>query len=222
MDQSQNSSSASLKCWLDDLQRGSPEAAEKLWSKFSGKLAALIRRRIDRYGLRRVDEEDLVVDVFASLCRGAEHGRFPRLEEKDDLWQVLLMLTNNKVVDQLRKSPMPQTESAIEGHGNESFDNALQMIEGNEPTPRFAAELADELKELMSRLSPQRLEAMGLRKLGGHRGDELSEMLQTLAAKKLESMTNREIAKDMDLSLRVVERGLRLIRMIWETDSESG
>jgi RNA polymerase sigma factor (sigma-70 family) len=206
-----------LRHWLEDLQRGSPEAAERLWSRYVRKLAAHIRRRMQRYGIRHVEEDDLVVDVFASLCRGAERGRFPRLRDQDDLWQVLAMLTNNKLVDQIRKARPPHTESALgTPPGIEHNQDVLRMVEGGEPTPEFAAEVADQLDYLLSLLSPQQLEAMGLRKLGGHRGGDLSHMLQQIVAGKLENLTNKEIAQKLDLSLRVVERALQLIRMIWE------
>ena len=37
--------------------------------------------------------EDVVVDAFDSLCRGVQAGRFPNLDDRDDLWQVLMLLT---------------------------------------------------------------------------------------------------------------------------------
>ena len=36
---------------------------------------------------RLADEEDVALSAFDSFCRGAEQGRFPRLDDRDDLWQ---------------------------------------------------------------------------------------------------------------------------------------
>ena len=41
--------------------------------------------------------------------------------------------------------------------------------------------------------------------------------LQALAVAKMEGRTNEEIAREMDCSIRTVERQLRLIRKKWET-----
>ena len=41
----------------------------------------------------------MALSAFDSFCRGAEQGRFPRLEDRDDLWQVLVMITARKVCD---------------------------------------------------------------------------------------------------------------------------
>jgi hypothetical protein len=45
------------------------------------------------------DEEDVALSAFDSFCRGAEKGRFPRLQDCDDLWQLLFMITTRKAAD---------------------------------------------------------------------------------------------------------------------------
>jgi hypothetical protein len=51
-----------------------------------------------------VDEEDVMVSVFDRFFRAANEERFARLEDRDDLWQILLVLTDRKVADQYRQS----------------------------------------------------------------------------------------------------------------------
>ena len=38
----------------------------------------------------------MALNAFYNLCRGAEGGRFPRLDNREDLWKVLLMITARK------------------------------------------------------------------------------------------------------------------------------
>jgi hypothetical protein len=45
---------------------------------------------------RAADEEDVALSAFDNFCRAAEHGRFPDLADRDDLWQLLLVLTDRK------------------------------------------------------------------------------------------------------------------------------
>ena len=40
--------------------------------------------------------------AFDSFCRRAERGQFPRLEDREDLWQVLFVLTVRKAIDHAR------------------------------------------------------------------------------------------------------------------------
>src|SRR5262245_57219294 len=66
------------------------------------------------------------------------------------------------------------------------------LVFGNEPTPEFAAEVAEECRALLDRL-----------------GDD---ELRRIAVWKLEGYTNREIARGLGKSLATVERKLDLIR----------
>ncbi|MCO6456325.1 MAG: hypothetical protein J5I93_13585 [Pirellulaceae bacterium] len=218
----ESSDPSTVRQWLEQLRQGSPEAAERLWARYVEKLSALIRRRLQRHGVRRVDDDDVLVDVFDSLCRGAQRGRFPRLEDQDDLWQVLVMLTNNKVVDQVRKSPLPHTESAVgRNFGLDGDQHPMPMVRDDEPTAEFAVEVADQLDHLLCLLDPEQLESMGLNKLGNCRGVEVSRRLKKLVAGKLELKSLAEIAAEIGWSETVARRGWELITLIWKKHAAS-
>jgi hypothetical protein len=79
------------------LKEGHREAARPLWEAYYARLVGLARAQLQ--GLRRktvADEEDVALSAFDSFCRRAEEGVFPRLDDRDDLWQVLLVLTVRK------------------------------------------------------------------------------------------------------------------------------
>jgi DNA-directed RNA polymerase specialized sigma24 family protein len=69
-------------------------------------------------------------------------------------------------------------------------------VEGKEPDPAFAAQVAEECQRLLGLLA--------------------DDGLRTIALKKMEGFTNEEIAAAMPCSLATVERRLRLIRHEWE------
>jgi DNA-directed RNA polymerase specialized sigma24 family protein len=77
----------------------------------------------------------------------------------------------------------------------------LEQIEGPEPTPAFAAQVAEECRRLLERLD--------------------SPELRSLALRKVEGYSNEEIAAQLGCGLRTVERRLRLIRSIWEQEGVS-
>ena len=93
------SSMGSVTAWIEQLRAGNRAAAQRLWERYFSRLVGLARRKLQ--GLRRgaADEEDVALSAFDSFCRGAEQGRFPRLDDRHDLWQVLLVLTQRKVAD---------------------------------------------------------------------------------------------------------------------------
>ena len=69
---------------------------------------------------------------------------------------------------------------------------------GDEPTPAFAAQVAEECQRLLDRL-----------------GDET---LRRIAVWKMEGFTNDEIAGQLDCSPRTVTLKLQAIRIIWSEE----
>lgn len=148
------------------------------------------------------DEDDIVADAFVDFFRAAEAGQFTKLDDRHDLWQVLVMLTERRVIDQLRRERAAKRSAAkIDSpeaaagapHGHVDEDNISQVSDG-EPTPAFAAEAAEHLQVLLA---------------------ALPNNMRAIATHKLEGYTNSEIAKRLNTSLRSVERRLGLIRRIW-------
>ena len=89
----------SVTHWLGKLKAGDPAAAEPLWNRYFPRLVELARARLRGFPLRAVDVEDVALSAFDSFCRDAAAGRLPRLDDRDDLWRVLLLITGQKAVD---------------------------------------------------------------------------------------------------------------------------
>jgi DNA-directed RNA polymerase specialized sigma24 family protein len=181
--------------WLGHLRRGNAAAAQALWEVYYARLVRLARRKLADAPRRAADEEDAALAAFHSFCRGVEEGRFPRLADRNDLWQVLVMLTVRKSIDQIdHEARQKRGGGRIRG---ESFfgDDGLEQMIGREPTAPFAAELTEEFDRLLAAL-----------------GDDL----RRIALLKLDGATNEEIAAARGCGLRTVERKLGLIRRIWE------
>jgi DNA-directed RNA polymerase specialized sigma24 family protein len=184
------SDEGSVSGWLGQLKGGDQEAAQKLWERYFRRLVGLAREHLRDTPRRAADEEDVALGAFASFCQGVEDGRFPRLDDRDDLWRVLVVLTARKA-RWLRRYEAQQKRNAAEtGDGVD-----LEEIVGREPTPEFAAEVADQCRHLLCSLQDAGLEAV--------------------ARAKMEGCTNEEIARRLDCSPRTVERKLELIRNAW-------
>jgi DNA-directed RNA polymerase specialized sigma24 family protein len=160
-----------------------------LWERYYRRLVGLARARLAGLPRPAADEEDVALSAFDSFCRGAENGRFPRLADRDDLWQVLVVITARKAAD-LRQHEQRQKR----GGGRENV--AIGDVVGREPTPAFAAEVAEECRRLLDSLPEETLRKLALGKLEGH--------------------TNPELAARLGCSLATVERKLARIRHIWK------
>jgi DNA-directed RNA polymerase specialized sigma24 family protein len=97
------SSEGSVSRWIDQLKAGDQAAAGKLWEGYFQKLVALARKRLKDTPRRAADEEDIALSAFDSLCRRAERGQFAQLLDRNDLWQLLVLITVRKVCDLKRR-----------------------------------------------------------------------------------------------------------------------
>lgn len=196
-------SGGSVTGWLIGLQAGQPDVAQKLWETYFARLVGLARARLAGGPGMVNDPEDIALSAFNSFYQAAQKGRFPKLNDRQDLWQILVMLTGNKAIDALRRETAAKRPRTTPGpEGSESAVPMTDNLMGHEPTPSFAAEVADQFQHLLHRL-----------------GDD---ELRRIALLKLEGYTNEEIAPRVERSIATVERKLALIRRIWESAESHG
>ncbi len=86
--------------WIRMLEEGDALAAEKLWGRYYEGLTRLARLRLRNAPRAVADEEDAALSAFDSFCKGAVEGRYPRLSDRDDLWKLLVVITERKAFDQ--------------------------------------------------------------------------------------------------------------------------
>ena len=202
------STSESISQWIENLKKGNSEAAQRLWERYAIELIKLARRRLKNSPKRVADEEDVAASVFRSLCRGAAAGRFEDLKNRDHLWWVLLAITKQKVTDHIRRESAQkrgagrvQSESAFNANTDDSERFTLDRLIGEEPTPEFILMLEEQHQRLLGLLRDDRL--------------------RQIAIFRIEGFTIPEIADDLRVSTRSIERKLRLIRGVWAKELDS-
>jgi RNA polymerase sigma factor (sigma-70 family) len=192
------SSEGSVTRWIDLLQAGDPAAAQPLWDRYFRRLVDLARRKLLGAGPQVADEdEDVALSAFNSFCRGLKRGRFPDLNDRDNLWKLLVVLTARKACHLVRDEQRLKRGGGQKG----SADQELEQVASQAPSPEFAAELAENCQRLLDLL-----------------GDA---ELRTIALSKMEGYTAEEIAGQLKCAPRTVERKLRLIRGLWEKECPS-
>jgi hypothetical protein len=93
----------SVTAWLDQLKAGQTRQAEQLWQRYKEQLVRLACRKLGRSPRRVADEEDVVLSAFDGFLRGVADDRFTKLHDRDDLWLVLVMLTERQAIAARRR-----------------------------------------------------------------------------------------------------------------------
>ena len=93
----------SVTNWIAQLKAGKLQASQQLWERYVDRLVRLARKKLGRTPRRAADEEDVVISAFDGFLRGVAESRFPQLDDRDDFWQVLVMLTDRRAVDHRRR-----------------------------------------------------------------------------------------------------------------------
>jgi DNA-directed RNA polymerase specialized sigma24 family protein len=200
----------SVTRWIADLKAGETAAAQPLWERYFARIVELARLRLRscRRNDAGSDEEDVALSAFDSLCAGLARGRYPQLADRDDLWRLLVVITSRKVQAQVRKElrqkrgsgrVRPASEFAGSGWDDDEDDLLAQAV-GLEPTPEFAAMVAEEYRRLVERLDDDTLRKVAVLRMEGH--------------------TTDEVALQLGCARRTVARQLALIRRILAAGSE--
>ena len=93
----------SVSEWIEQLKEGDEAAAQKVWERYYERLIALARKKLIGNRKRVADEEDVVLDTLDTLFRKTRDGHFPSLKNRDDLWPLLVKITERKALN-LRNS----------------------------------------------------------------------------------------------------------------------
>lgn len=172
------------------------QAAEDIWRRFFRRLLPLAKARLKASPDRSVDEEDVLAVAFDRFFRAVREDRFAQLHDRDDLWQILLMLIDREIADHYRRSTARK-------RGPQSTDvgenlSELRELAERTPDPAFLAAFNDHLSRALSGL--------------------VDESARSVALLKLEGYQNEEIAHQLNLSVSTIERKLRSIRKAWHSE----
>jgi DNA-directed RNA polymerase specialized sigma24 family protein len=201
----------SITAWIQALKDGHPRAAEALWRHYFERVVRLARRRLQTVPHQAVeDAEDAALSAFRVLLAGATQGRFLRLRDRVDLWQLLAAITAKKVLSlkqrhsRLKRGGSGQRGAGkaeeVETEGGDDLDppghaEGPGWAMSKEPAPDIEVLLEEEVQRLLGALD--------------------DETLRKIAVGRLDGLSNAEIAHELCCAVRTVERKLERIRAIW-------
>ncbi|MGE0609942.1 MAG: ECF-type sigma factor [Pirellulales bacterium] len=183
------------------LRAGDAAAAGQLWQRYFPRLMALARQAVGNRAGPLVDAEDAVQSAFVSFWRGTQGGIFDAELNRDDLWNLLGVVTVRKALKLARREQAQkrgggrvQNEADITPQGDRPF--SLDEALGRVPVPEFDLICQELLLAL-----PEDLRPFALLRLMGYK--------------------DREVAETLQCTQRKVERKLHLVRLTWERASST-
>jgi RNA polymerase sigma factor (sigma-70 family) len=198
------SSSDSVTRWIRSLQEGEPEAARPLYERYFDRLIRLAHSRLQGVPLQAAGAEDVAAHAFESFCLRLERGDFTQLQDRDDLWRLLARIVVNKAgklrrYHQAARRPKLVQECDLADPVSDSAPG-LDREAGKEGSPDLLAEAADELQRVLNSLN--------------------DETLTQIVRWKLEGRTTQEIAEELGVVPRTIDRKLERIRVLWLAEEE--
>ena len=203
----------SVSQWIDELRGGDEDAAAHLWERYYSQLVRLAKARLDSFPRRSFDEHDIVNKALYDCFQSIQEGRYPELRDRDDLWRMLIRITENESITRVRREIRDKRgrgevrgDSALSNEEDTGGQQGFDQLKGSGPTPEFAAEMFESCGRWLDVLSQTK--------------KQRQYRLQQIALWKLAGYNNEEIAEFLEISTRSVERRLGWIREIWSQESE--
>lgn len=200
---SHNDEQGSVTRWITSLKQGDVVATEEIWRRYFPQLSQFANQHLGNQR-QLSDGEDIALSTFEVLFRGVADGQFRNLNDRADLWALLIFVARRKAIDAIRhENAEKRGGGKVKNETSVSAESgfSLQQLISSEPTPRDLAMLREHLVRLMTLLK--------------------SDQLRQIANAKLEGHSNSEIAKDIGLTARSIARKVQLIRSCWAEASSA-
>lgn len=173
---------------FQDFRLGDPAAVAQLWDHFRHRLLALAKKTLAGRMQQVTDAEDALQSAFVSFWQRAGRGDFGDAMNRDDLWNVLGLITVRKALKHQRNEGAKKR-----GGGMDAAATPVEELPSSDVTSDFEITCA----EMLEQLDPE---------------------LRVFAMLRLMGSKNREIAEQLGCTERKVERKLQLIRATWEDE----
>ena len=190
--------SHSITRLLNQVRSGRDEAAaQALWEIYQDRLTEVAQRNLASLPKRVADEDDVAQSAMNSFFRAAETGRLQRLNNREDLWKLLVTITARKARRIAKKQAAKKR-----GEGRVDGESGFYRRSANDPANLASIPDEDQVNSFL-------LECDDLV------GQLPQQMLQEIALKRLEGYEIEEIAEMLGVSQSTIKRKLKRIRDLW-------
>lgn len=183
----------SITRWISELRRDNPAAKEMIWIRFVSRLVHIAEQKLRNTACRVPDGDIIASAAFADFFE-RDPDDFEKLVDRNDLWQILVTITERRVIDMIRsEGAQKRGGGQIIGEGDLG---TFSMLPGSSNAPDVELMMIEAFEDRLNSLK--------------------NPLLQQIAIGKMEGLTNDELAAKYEISSRSVERRLSEIRKKWQ------
>jgi RNA polymerase sigma-70 factor (ECF subfamily) len=135
---------------LRRLRAEEPQAAQKVFARYSERLLPLARQHLGRKLAGRADAEDVVQSAFRTFFRRISRGEF-HIDGSARLWRLLVRITLMKARATARRHTAAVRDVGREEPGGDAWFHETIALD---PRPEDAAAVADQIEQLLTGLPP--------------------------------------------------------------------
>jgi DNA-directed RNA polymerase specialized sigma24 family protein len=186
----------SVSHWLRELRTGDDQAVEAIWNRYYRRVVELAIRKMKVNPDPAVDGEDIAQLAMHRFCTNATLGCYPNLDDREQLWDLLVVFTLNRIRKHLRACNTLKRS----GRHSQIFEFKKTEVLKDLQTPEAPTIMADMVHTWLDRLD---------------REDPTGELKQ-IAIWSMDDISGSEIARILKKRKSSVLLQIRLIRLLWE------
>lgn len=191
-----NEEIGSVTHWLRELKAGDRDAVNSICHRYYERVVQFADRKMKINPDRAVEAEDIAQITIHQLCVNLSTGRYPDLDNREQLWDLLVVFTLNRIRKHFRAC---NTLKRSAPHGSVLEFKRTQALKDLQ-SPEAPAIMADMVRCWMDRLDHE---------------DPTGELKQ-VAIWSMENISGSEIARILKKRKSFVLQQIRLIRLLWE------
>ncbi len=188
--------SDSVSKWIERTKQGDDAAAERIWQRYFRALVQHAQQHVPAHLGQMSDGEDFAVIAFQALLDGFRNGRFQQIRNRVELWRMLTTIAARRAVNHI-KSELRQRRGG--GARRQLEDDELigehRANWGSADDPAWIAQFAETIQSLFRALP--------------------DDLFRTVARMRLAGHDIKEIADQLQVSPRTIDRKLGQIRVLW-------
>ena len=190
----------SVSHWLRELKAGDSSAVDAIWQRYYQRVVEFAIRKMKINPDLAVDGEDIAQIAMHGFWLNVSSGRYPNLDDREQLWDLLVVFTLNRIRKHLRACNTFKRSGPPADHLK--FNRTQAIIDLKTPeAPTIMADMVTYWLERLDREDP-------------------SGQLKQIAVWSMEDISGSEIARILKKRKSFVLQRIRLIRLLWE-DCES-